>query len=158
RGALMSHDLSRRGFLGASAAVGFYVATSEGLSIARAAVEKLNIAAVGVGGKGDSDSSQAAKFGNLVAICHIDENTLNKKAEKFPKAKKFFDFREMIEKMGKGIDAVVVSTPDHTHAPAAAMAMKAGKHVYCQKPLTHSVYEARRLRELAREYKVCTQM
>jgi len=83
----MSHDISRRGFLGASAAVGFYVATSEGLPVARAAVEKLNIAAVGVGGKGDSDSSQAAKFGNLVAICDIDEKRLDKKGTQFPKAR-----------------------------------------------------------------------
>jgi hypothetical protein len=94
----------------------------------------------------------------MVAICDIDEGTLNGKAKKFPKAQKFFDFREMIEKLGKGIDAVTVSTPDHTHAAAAAMAMRAGKHVYCQKPLTHSVFEARKLRELARENKVCTQM
>jgi predicted dehydrogenase len=156
----MTQGLSRRTFVGtAAAAIGFYTAArSDEAKPPRAAVEKLNIAAVGVGGKGSSDCDQAAKFGNLVAICDIDENTLNKKAEKFPKAQKFFDFREMLEKLGKGVDAVVVSTPDHTHAPAAAMAMRAGKHVYCQKPLTHSVHEARTLRELAREHKVCTQM
>ncbi len=155
----MTQDLSRRTFLGAAATVGFYTSVrSDEAKPPRAAVEKLNIAAVGVGGKGSSDTDQAAKFGNLVAICDIDEKTLDGKGSKFPKAKKFFDFREMIEKLGKGVDAVVVSTPDHTHAPAAAMAMRAGKHVYCQKPLTHSVHEARTLRELAREHKVCTQM
>src|SRR4030095_10417065 len=79
-------------------------------------------------------------------------------ASQLPKAQKFNDFRELLGKMEKQIDAVVISTPDHTHAPAAAMAIRLRKHVYCQKPLTHTVHEARTLRELAREYKVCTQM
>jgi len=122
--------------------------------------EKLNIACIGVGGKGDSDSDQAANYGNIVAICDVDENTLNKRAEKeaFKNAKRYSDFRKMFDEMGKGIDAVTVSTADHTHAAAAGMAIKMGKHVYVQKPLTHNVWEARRLRELANEHKVATQM
>src|SRR5262249_39114785 len=107
---------------------------------------------------GASDTEQAAKVGNVVAICDIDENYLNQMGDKLPKAQKFFDFREMLDKLQNGVDAVVVSTPDHTHAPASAMAMRMKKHVYCQKPLTHSVHEARTLRDLAREFKLCTQM
>src|SRR5207237_9159892 len=79
-------------------------------------------------------------------------------AKEFPNAEKFFDFRQMLDKLGKQIDAVTVSTPDHTHAAAAAMAMKLGKHVYCQKPLTRTVYEAHALKQLARKQGVCTQM
>jgi len=120
--------------------------------------EKIRIAGVGVGGKGDSDISQAGMFGDVVAICDIDEGHLESKAKQMPNAKKYFDFRKMLEEMDKSIDAVVVSTPDHTHAVAAAMAMRMGKHVYCQKPLTYTVKEARVLRELANEKKVCTQM
>jgi predicted dehydrogenase len=158
----MSRRTNRRDFLKQSAAlagVGFWAAG--GLTLAadkKSPNGSLNIASIGVGGKGDSDCSQAANHGNLVAICDIDDMPLNKKAEQFPKAKKYNDFREMLEKMDKDIDAVTVSTPDHTHAPAAIMAMKMGKHVYVQKPLTHSVYEARLMRETAAKQKVCTQM
>ena len=157
----MSHLFDRRQALqaGAIAGAGFWIG---GLSAEdrkeRSSLERLNIACIGVGGKGSSDTDHAGEVGNVVALCDIDENRLNQKGERFPKAQKFVDFRELLEKLGKGVDAVVVSTADHTHAAAAAMAIKMGKHVYCQKPLTHSVYEARRLRELAREYKVCTQM
>ncbi|NBO91030.1 MAG: gfo/Idh/MocA family oxidoreductase [Planctomycetia bacterium] len=159
----MTLQTNRREFLQTSAVagVGFYVAG--GVEAAdetkpKNKLERLNIAAVGVGGKGSSDCDQAANYGNLVAICDIDENSRDRKAEKFPEAAKFFDFREMLEKMGKGIDAVVVSTPDHTHAVASIMAMKAGKHVYCQKPLCHNVAEARLMRKVATDNKVCTQM
>ncbi len=119
---------------------------------------RVHVASIGVGGKGDSDSSDAGGQGDLVAICDVDLNTLNKKGEKFPNAKKYQDFRKMLDEMGKSIDAVTVSTPDHMHAPASVMAMKMGKHCFCQKPLTHSVYEARTMRELAKEKKLATQM
>src|SRR5207237_6845812 len=79
-------------------------------------------------------------------------------AQKYPNANKYTDFRKMFDEMAKSIDAVTVSTPDHTHAPASVMAMRLKKHVYCQKPLTHTVYEARRMREIAKEMGVCTQM
>ncbi len=158
----MSAQTDRRGFLqaGAVAGIGFWVAGSSTAADKEpaAAVERLNIACIGVGGKGSSDTDNASEIGNVVALCDIDDNTLAAKSKKFPKAKTFNDFRALLEKMDKDIDAVVVSTPDHTHAPAAAMALRLRKHVYCQKPLTHSVFEARKLRELAREYKVCTQM
>jgi predicted dehydrogenase len=94
----------------------------------------------------------------MVAICDIDEKTLDKAAQKWPQAKKYKDFRKMLDEMGKSIDAVTVSTPDHCHAVASAMAMKMGKHCFTQKPLTHTIYEARRLGEIAREMKVATQM
>ncbi|HEV3260378.1 MAG TPA: Gfo/Idh/MocA family oxidoreductase [Gemmataceae bacterium] len=156
----MSRRSSRRDFLkqGTLAGVGFWVAGGIALSKSKAANEKISIACIGVGGKGDSDCEQAGKVGNVVAICDIDDDTLNHKAEKFPKAKKYNDYRKMLQEKEKEIDAVTVSTPDHTHAPASLMAMKMGKHVYCQKPLTHTVTEARLMRETAKKYKVATQM
>jgi len=154
---------NRRQFIQASAVagVGFYAGTAaagDKQDKEKSPVERLKFACVGVGGKGSSDTDHVARLGDVVAICDCDENSLNAKGKTLPRAAKFFDFREMLGKLGRQIDAVVVSTPDHTHAPAAAMAIRMGKHVYCQKPLTHSVHEARRLRELAREFKVCTQM
>lgn len=120
--------------------------------------EKLNIAAIGVGGMGAGDLSSCAQAGeNIVALCDPDQNHLAQNARKYPGAKRHTDFRKMFEEQ-KDIDAVLIATPDHVHAVATAMAMKLGKHVHCQKPLTHSVYEARQIGKLARETKVATQM
>jgi len=125
----------------------------------KSANDKLNVAVIGAGGKGASDTDSVAKLGeNIVALCDCDQRTLDGRGEKYPKATKFQDYRKMLDKMGKEIDAVIVATPDHHHAPAAIMAMQMGKHAYVQKPLTHSVYEARRMREVAKEKKVATQM
>jgi predicted dehydrogenase len=156
----MSRRTNRRQFIQQTglAGLGFWVAGGLTRTFSRSPNEKLNIAGIGVGGKGSSDIDQAGKLGNVVALCDIDDKTLDKKAEKFPNAKKYNDFRKMFDEMGKSIDAVTVSTPDHTHAVAAMMAIKLGKHVYCQKPLTHTVREARELRLAARKYHVCTQM
>jgi predicted dehydrogenase len=116
------------------------------------------MACIGVWGKGSSDTDDAGKCGDVVALCDIDESFLGRKAENFPQARKFHDFRRMFDEMEREIDAVTVSTPDHTHAPASMMAIKLKKHVYTQKPLTWSIYEARALREAAKKYGVCTQM
>jgi predicted dehydrogenase len=156
----MNPQTNRREFIKAASAVGvgaWIVGPNLALA-ARSPNEAINIASIGVGGKGSSDCDQAANHGNMVALCDIDDNPLNAKAEKFPMARKFNDFRRMLEDMEKEIDAVTVSTADHTHAVAAMMAIKLKKHVYCQKPLTYSVFEARALREAARKYGVCTQM
>jgi predicted dehydrogenase len=158
----MARRTTRRDFLkqGALAGAGFWAAGGVviGDEAKKLANDKINVASIGVGGKGDSDTRQAARLGNLVAICDIDDNILGKMAGAYPKAEKFNDFRKMFEKMEKGIDAVTVSTPDHTHAIASITAMKLKKHVYCQKPLTHTVYEARQMREIARKMGVATQM
>ena len=158
----MARRINRRGFVAGSTAagIGFYVAgdANSQAKASQSPLDKIRIAGVGVGGKGSSDIDQAGNVGDVVAICDIDDDHLNGKSAKFPKAEKFNDFRKMLEKLDKSIDAVVISTPDHTHAPAAAMAMRMGKHVYVQKPLTHTVKEARVLRELAKEKKLCTQM
>jgi predicted dehydrogenase len=120
---------------------------------------KIGVACIGVGGKGDSDSSSAAgNGGNIVAICDVDANTLERKAKQFPNAKKYKDFRKMLTEVEKDIDAVTVSTPDHCHGVASIMAMNMGKHIYCQKPLTQTVWEAREMRRLAKEKKLATQM
>src|SRR5207249_2973142 len=116
---------------------------------------KLNIGCIGVGGRGKGDID-GVKGENIVALCDVDRTSLEKAAKMFPKASTYDDFRKMLEQ--KDIDAVTVATPDHMHAPASMMAMKLGKHVYCEKPLTHSVYEARLMRETAAKYKVATQM
>ncbi|MFI5457569.1 MAG: Gfo/Idh/MocA family protein [Isosphaerales bacterium] len=122
------------------------------------ASERVRFACIGVGGKGESDTNDAGKHGEIVALCDINDLELEKMGKKFPKAKKYFDYRHMLEEMGDKIDAVTVSTPDHTHAPASVMAMRMGKHCFCQKPLTWSVEEARVMRTLAAEKKLCTQM
>jgi predicted dehydrogenase len=119
--------------------------------------EKLNIAVIGCGGKGGSDL-RCCSGENIVALCDVAESDAVARAkENFPKAKFYKDFRELLEKE-KTLDAVDIATPDHMHAVIASMAIKMGRHVYCQKPLTHDVYEARTLRDLARKHKVATQM
>jgi hypothetical protein len=118
--------------------------------------DKLNIGVVGTGGKGESDTEHCSGE-NIVALCDVDEKTAEKAHQKHPDAKVYRDFRKMLEQE-KSLDAVIVATPDHLHASVAAMAIKMGKHVYCQKPLTQTVYEARLLRKLAAEHKVATQM
>ncbi len=118
----------------------------------------MRFACIGVGGKGDSDTNDAGAHGEIVALCDIDSNVLDEMGKKYPKAKKYFDYRKMLEDMGDKIDAVTVSTPDHSHAPASVMAMRMGKHCFCQKPLTWSIEEARLMRTLAAEKKLCTQM
>jgi len=119
--------------------------------------DKLRIACVGANGKGRSDIEDCGGE-EIVAICDVDQNRAADALQKFPNAKFYLDWREMLEKEEKNIDAVTVSTPDHLHACVASAAMKLGKHVYCQKPLTQTVYEARYLRRLAKEQGVVTQM
>lgn len=119
----------------------------------------IQVACIGVGGKGDSDVDDAAKCGGeIVGLCDVDARFLKRKAEKFPEAKQFVDYRTMLTEMESEIDAVVISGPDHMHGPAAEMALGMGKHIYCQKPLTQTVHEARELRRLAAEKQLATQM
>ncbi len=120
--------------------------------------EKVRFACIGVGGKGDSDTQDAGKHGEIVALCDVDAGSLGKQAERFPNAKKYSDYRKMFEEMADQIDAITVSTPDHTHAPASVAGMKRGKHCFCQKPLTWSIEEARVMRTLAKDRNLCTQM
>ncbi|HWB08506.1 MAG TPA: Gfo/Idh/MocA family oxidoreductase [Pirellulales bacterium] len=156
----MPHKSSRRQFLQTTAAtgVGFWVAAGLQAEESQSPNEKIRFACVGIDGKGASDSEDAGKRGDVVAICDIDDRKLNAAGKKFEGAKKYNDFRKMLDEMGPSIDAVTVSTPDHCHAVIAAMAMEMGKHCFCQKPLTHSIWEARRLGEIARAKKVATQM
>lgn len=118
------------------------------------------IAGIGVGGKGTSDLTGFAKNSNarIAFLCDVDDRMAVDSKKNFPEAKYYKDFRVMLDKESKGIDAVSVSTPDHTHAVATMAAIQRGKHVYVQKPLTHNIYEARMLTEAARKYKVVTQM
>ena len=155
----MSHQ-SRREFIQTAALTGAGIlAVESSYAQSKSPNEKVNFACIGVGGKGDSDSRDAGRLGNVVAICDVDDNTLNYIGErKFPMAKRYNDYRKMLDEMGKEIDAVTISTPDHTHAPAAMMAMGMGKHAFCQKPLAHSIYEARAMGNLAKKMKVMTQM
>ena len=146
--------LTCRNFMTSSAAAGaaFTIVPSHVLGGKKhiAPSEKINIAAIGSGGKGGSNVNACAKE-NIVALCDVDYTRAAGTFKKFPNAKRFKDFRVMLDKMDKDIDAVIVATPDHTHAVAAMKSMKMGKHVYCQKPLTHTVYEARMLTETARK-------
>jgi predicted dehydrogenase len=156
-------DLARRKFIRNTslAAAGFFIVPRHVLGRGYIAPsDKLNIAGIGAGGKGASDLKEFAKSPrvNIVALCDVDDRQAAGSIKEFPKASYHKDFREMLEKEGKNIDAVSVSTPDHTHAVATLAAMQLGKHVYTQKPLTHDIYEARTLTEAARKYKVITQM
>ena len=152
--------LSRRHFLRGigTAATAFTVLPGHilGLNGATSPNEKLNLAGIGIGGQGGSDLDNM-KSENIVALCDVDWKHAAHTFEAFPNAKRHKDFRKMLDEQ-KDIDAVVVATPDHTHFFASMAAIKAGKHVYCEKPLTHSVWEARTLAAAAREAKVATQM
>lgn len=158
----MKKPVTRRDFVstGAAIGVGFWAAGGVTPKVSRAANETINFACIGIDGKGASDSVDAQRSGNIVAICDVDDKAFAKALTRpgFDKAEKFYDFRKMFDKLGKSFDAVTVSTPDHCHAVASAMAMKLGKHCFCQKPLTKTIYEARRLGEIAKEMKVATQM
>jgi predicted dehydrogenase len=150
--------VSRREFLknaslASAAALAFpYVARS-----ADSANNRLNVACVGVGGQGES-AIRGMKDENFVAFCDVDDKTAAKTFDAYPDVPRFRDFREMFDKLGNQIDAVTVSTPDHMHFPIAVAALQLGKHLFVEKPLTHTVWEARQLAKLAREKKVATQM
>ncbi len=120
--------------------------------------EKLNIAAVGTGLRGNQILIGAAVTENIVALCDVDEDRLGRASQTYPKAAKFKDFRQMLDKEGKNIDAVMVATPDHLHTAVSLLCMQHGKHVYCEKPLTRTVSEARLLADAAAKYGVATQM
>src|SRR6185295_13095197 len=157
----MKTSLNRRSFLSksATAGAGLLILRNSRLAFAYDANSKLNIAGIGVGGQGRGSLDAFASMGNnLVAFCDVDTKRAGDIYGKHPAARRYDDFRKMFDEMAKGIDAVLVATPDHTHAVAAVAAMKLGKHVYCEKPLTRTVREARVMRETAARQKVVTLM
>jgi len=156
--------MSRRTFLQRSsvAALGMTIIPSIAMgkkySGLTAPSDKLNIAAVGIGGMGNTNIKNVKSTENIVALCDVDWKYAGHVFDENPGAKRYWDWRKMFDEMGKSIDAVIVATADHSHAIVSATAMTLGKHVYCQKPLTHTVYESRLLTRLADKYKVATQM
>lgn len=153
---LFSRRLTRRQFVQSSA----FVATAFGFPAivsAKSPNSKLNLAIIGVGGRGGGNMASTARAENVVALCDVNLQNLDRAASGYPKARKYRDFRKLYEKAGD-IDAVVVSTTEHTHAFAVLPALKSKKHVYCEKPLTRDVYEARVLTDAAKEAGVATQM
>ena len=156
--------MKRRKFVEATgtAAIGFYLVPRHVLGGKgyTSPSDRLNIAAIGAGGKGEVNIALSYNNGsdNLVALCDVDDRMAVDRRKQFPKAPYYRDFREMLDKEDQHIDAVLVSTPDHMHAVMAMAAMKRGKHVYCEKPLTHDIYEARLLTQAAEKYRVVTQM
>jgi hypothetical protein len=124
----------------------------------KSVTDKLNVAVVGLGLRGSQIVVGAAASENIVALCDADDNRMARSAETYPKSTKYRDFRQMLDKDGKNIDAVMVAVPDHLHTPISLLCMQHGKHVYCEKPLTRTVSEARLLNDAAVKYKVATQM
>ena len=156
----MASRSNRRDFMKTSAVsgIGFWVAAGLQADESKSPNSQIAIASVGIGGKGESDSDDA-EVRAMVAICDVAENRLNAFGEsKFPQAKRYTDYRKMLEEMRGKIDAVTVSTPDHMHAPVSLMAMRMGIHCFCQKPLTRTIYEARLMAQVAKEKKLATQM
>ena len=155
----MNRTTTRRDFLGQTGAViaaGYFVNPVAAVD-SKSPNERLNIAAVGTSGRAGANIRGVASQ-NIVAVADIDANFLDQAGTRYSGARKYDDYRVMLEKEADRIDAVVVGTPDHSHAPAAAMALRLKKHVYCEKPLTHTVYESRVLSELAAKNKLVTQM
>ena len=165
----MSNRMSRRELLRNSALAGVGLWLSGGATGARAQSpnEKLNLAVVGAGGRGSENLRSLPPTENIVALCDVDwrrqvpnyhRPLAGTTFQKYPQAKKYRDYRKMLDEMDRRIDAVVVSAPNHIHAPASVTAMRMGKHVYCEKPLSHSVYESRVAARVAAEKKRATQM
>ena len=153
--------ISRRRFLsraaGTAATFSLVPSYVAGLHGATSPNNKLHIACIGVGGRGADDINELNSE-NLVAFCDVDSKQAAATFKKYPQAKQYQDFRRMLDEVGKQIDAVMVATPDHTHAVAVMRAIKMGKHVYCEKPLAHSIHEVRTIVHAARKYKVATQL
>jgi predicted dehydrogenase len=154
---------SRRKFIrdGSLAATGFFIVPRHVLGRGFIAPsDKLNIAGIGCGGKAEVNLPFAFNNGsdNIVALCDVDDRMAVNARKKWPNAPYYRDFRQMLEKEHKNIDAVIITSPDHMHAVQALASMQLGKHVYCEKPLTHDIYEARILTKAAEKYKVVTQM
>ena len=160
----MKKQTTRREFLqvaGVTAGVtsaGFWLTAGQQRQARADVNSRIAFGGIGIGGKGDSDINNASKFCDIVAVCDSDRNRMKHAMERFPNAKGFTDYREMFETLGDKLDAVNVSTADHTHAPASLMAMRLKKHCYTQKPLTRTIYEARLMGKVAKENGVCTQM
>jgi len=156
-----NQETSRREFLRetASAVAAFIIVPSHVLAgrAGAAPSDKLNIAHIGVGGRGRANLG-GTRGENFVALCDVDTKQAGESFDQYPNVKKYTDFRKMLDEMDSKIDAVTVSTPDHTHAVACMDAIRRGKHVYCEKPLAHSIYEIRQLMKAAREHKVVTQL
>lgn len=153
----MAHEISRRELLKSATLTGAGVlfASSKASARMRGANDRLNIGIVGVAGRG-ADNIEGVREENIVALCDIDDTNLDRAKQQFPSATTYNDFRKMMEQ--KDIDAVVVSTPDHVHAAASSAAIVSGRHIYCEKPLAHSVYEARKIAELAHKHGRVSQM
>ncbi len=152
--------ISRRNFMGAAATTAAFTVVPRhvlGGIGGTAPSDKLNVASIGAGGRASGDIN-AVSSENIVALCDVDWGRASGQFKRHPEAKRYKDFRRMLDKEDNNIDAVIVATPDHVHAPASVMAMKMGKHVYCEKPLTHDVYESRVMAEVARKAGVATQM
>ncbi len=150
-------NMHRRQFLGYSAAATAGLWITSGLGAQEGPNEKLNIAVIGIGGQGRSNLNGVSSQ-NIVALCDVDDERAGDAYDKFPKAKKYYDYRRMLDEMDNEIDAVVVSTPDHTHFHPSMMAMDLGKHLYCEKPMAHAVGEIRQMTEMARRKGVATQL
>ena len=156
-------NISRRSFLQRSTAAAAALTIVPGTVLGKshghiAPSDKLNIAGVGIGGMGNANLKNMETTENIVALCDVDWRYAKPVFDRHPNAKKYYDYRKMFDEMGKSIDAVLIATADHTHAIITADAMTLGKHVYTQKPLTHSVYESRLLTKLAASTGVVTQM
>ncbi len=152
--------ISRRDFMNRAVAVAAFTIVPQNVLGGKAFAapsDKLNIACIGIGGRGEANLKGVGGE-NIVALCDVDMRRVGKVFEDYPKAKRYTDFRKMLDEMDNQIDAVVVSTPDHTHAVACMEAIKRGKHLYCEKPLAHSIYEIRELMKAARKHKVITQL
>ena len=151
---------SRRTVLKTTAAAGLLACPLARISRAAAPNGTVQHASIGVGGMGWGDVNQIASHAKarIVALCDVDTRRLAAAARKFPNARKYQDWRELLDKEGDKVDSVNVTTPDHTHAPVTMTALAMGKHVYCQKPLTHDVFQARRISEAAKKARVVTQM
>jgi predicted dehydrogenase len=152
----MAREITRRDVLVGSAAM------VAGLAVGRAEAQgrpkRLRVGIIGCGGKGWSGMEWAAEYGDIVALADVDVQSTAKALIQHPSASTFEDYRVMLERMKGGLDAVVISTPDHHHAVAAALAMRQGLHTYCEKPLTRTIWEARQLTRIARDKRVATQM
>ena len=158
---MTKHRTARRDFLktaAATTAVGYWALSGLTPKVSASPNERLAFGCIGIGGKGSSDTANAARFADIAAICDVDKKRLEGAQNRYPKAKAYTDFRKLLEEQKDTIDAVTVSGADHMHAAQSLMAMRMKKHVYCQKPLARTMYECRLMAKVAKETGVCTQM